>query len=67
MDAAWVVCEVAIPVYMARLLAGEPRGADALVRLATRMGEGDLTARADRGARRGQRGAGGAPRAWRTP
>jgi methyl-accepting chemotaxis protein len=47
--AAWVVFEVAILVYMARLLADETRGADALVRLATRMGEGDLGARADGG------------------
>ncbi len=48
--AAWVVFEVAILVYMARLLAGETLAADALVRLATRMGEGDLAARADEGA-----------------
>ncbi|HEU0302832.1 MAG TPA: methyl-accepting chemotaxis protein [Longimicrobium sp.] len=48
--AAWVVFEVAILVYMARLLAGETRSADALVRMATRMGEGDLATRADEGA-----------------
>ena len=48
--AGWVVFEVGILVYMARLLAEETRGAEALVKLATRMGDGDLTARADRGA-----------------
>jgi methyl-accepting chemotaxis protein len=48
--AAWVVFETAILVYMARLLAGETRGADALVRLASRVGEGDLAARAEEGA-----------------
>jgi methyl-accepting chemotaxis protein len=48
--AGWVVFETAILVYMALLLAGETRGADALVRLASRVGEGDLAARADEGA-----------------
>ncbi|WP_420129990.1 methyl-accepting chemotaxis protein [Longimicrobium sp.] len=48
--AGWVVFEVAILVYMARLLAAETRAAEGLVRLATRMGDGDLTARADGGA-----------------
>jgi methyl-accepting chemotaxis protein len=48
--AGWVVFEVAILVYMARLLAAETRGAEALVRLAARVGEGDLAARADEGA-----------------
>ncbi|HEX2203714.1 MAG TPA: methyl-accepting chemotaxis protein [Longimicrobium sp.] len=48
--AAWVVFEVAILVYMARLLAGETRQAEALMRVAERVGAGDLTARADRGA-----------------
>ncbi|HEX8695304.1 MAG TPA: methyl-accepting chemotaxis protein, partial [Longimicrobium sp.] len=48
--AAWVVFEVAILVYMARLLAGETRQAEALMRMAERVGEGDLTARAERGA-----------------
>ncbi|HYR09016.1 MAG TPA: methyl-accepting chemotaxis protein, partial [Longimicrobium sp.] len=48
--AGWVVFEVAILVYMARLLAAETRGAEGLVRLATRMGDGDLTARAESGA-----------------
>jgi methyl-accepting chemotaxis protein len=48
--AAWVVFEVTILVYMARLLAGETRQAEALMRLASRVGEGDLTARAERGA-----------------
>ncbi|HEU4559783.1 MAG TPA: methyl-accepting chemotaxis protein [Longimicrobium sp.] len=47
--AAWVVFEVTILVYMARLLAGETRQAQALVELAGRVGQGDLTARADRG------------------
>jgi len=47
--AAWVVFEVAILVYMSRLLAGETRQAQALVELAGRVGEGDLTARAARG------------------
>ncbi|HEX2206324.1 MAG TPA: methyl-accepting chemotaxis protein, partial [Longimicrobium sp.] len=47
--AAWVVFEVAILVYMARLLAGETRAAEALVRLAGRVGDGDLTARAEHG------------------
>ncbi|HEX6036493.1 methyl-accepting chemotaxis protein [Longimicrobium sp.] len=48
--AGWVVFEVAILVYMARLLAGETRAAEGLVRLAARVGEGDLTARAQTGA-----------------
>ena len=48
--AAWVVFEVSILVYMARLLAGETRQAEELMRLAARVGEGDLTARAGRGA-----------------
>ena len=47
--AAWVVFEVTILVYMSRVLAGETRQAEALMRLAGRLGEGDLTARADRG------------------
>ncbi|HYH80608.1 MAG TPA: methyl-accepting chemotaxis protein [Longimicrobium sp.] len=47
--AAWVVFEVTILVYMSRLLAGETRQAQALVALADRVGQGDLTARADRG------------------
>jgi methyl-accepting chemotaxis protein len=45
--AGWVVFEVAILVYMARLLAGETLAAEALVRLASRVGDGDLTARAE--------------------
>ena len=45
--AGWVVFEVCILVYMARLLAGETRAAEALVRLAARVGDGDLTARAE--------------------
>ncbi|HYW11519.1 MAG TPA: methyl-accepting chemotaxis protein [Longimicrobium sp.] len=45
--AAWVVFEVGILVYMARLLAAETESADALVQLAARMGNGDLTARAE--------------------
>jgi methyl-accepting chemotaxis protein len=48
--AAWVVFEVAILVYMARLLAAETEQAQALMALAERVGAGDLTARADRGA-----------------
>jgi methyl-accepting chemotaxis protein len=48
--AGWVVFEVAILVYMARLLAAETQAAEGLVRLATRMGDGDLTARAESGA-----------------
>ena len=47
--AAWVVFEVSILVYMARLLAGETLQAQALVELAGRVGQGDLTARAERG------------------
>jgi len=47
--AAWVVFEVTILVYMSRLLAAETLQAQALVALAARVGEGDLTARADRG------------------
>ena len=35
---------------MARLLAAETRAAEALVRLAARVGDGDLTARAEHGA-----------------
>jgi methyl-accepting chemotaxis protein len=48
--AAWVVFEVSILVYMARLLAAETRQAEELMRLAERVGEGDLTARIQRGA-----------------
>jgi methyl-accepting chemotaxis protein len=48
--AGWVVFEVGILVYMARLLAAETRGAEALVRLAARLGEGDLAAREEEGA-----------------
>ncbi len=48
--AGWVVFEVAILVYMARLLAGETRQAEALIRVAGRVGAGDLTARAAPGA-----------------
>lgn len=48
--AAWVVFEVAILVYMARLLAAETAQADALMVVAERVGAGDLTARAERGA-----------------
>jgi methyl-accepting chemotaxis protein len=48
--AAWVVFEVAILVYMARLLAAETQAAEGLVRLAARVGDGDLTARAEHGA-----------------
>ena len=48
--AGWVVFEVGILVYMARLLAAETRAAEGLVRLAARVGQGDLTARAERGA-----------------
>ena len=48
--AGWVVFEVAILVYMARLLAAETNAAEGLVRLAARVGEGDLTARAAHGA-----------------
>jgi methyl-accepting chemotaxis protein len=48
--AGWVVFEVAILVYMARLLAGETRAAEGLVRLSARVGDGDLTARAALGA-----------------
>ena len=47
--AAWVVFEVSILVYMARILAAETRQAEALMRLAERVGEGDLGARAERG------------------
>jgi methyl-accepting chemotaxis protein len=46
---AWVLFEVAILVYMARLLASETRQAEGLMALAARLGEGDLTARAERG------------------
>ncbi len=45
--AAWVVFEVGILVFMARLLAEETRAAEGLVRLAARLGDGDLTARAE--------------------
>ncbi|HYW05637.1 MAG TPA: methyl-accepting chemotaxis protein [Longimicrobium sp.] len=48
--AGWVVFEVAILVYMARQLAAETRQAEALLGLAERLGEGDLTARVERGA-----------------
>ena len=48
--AAWVVFEVCILVYMARLLAAETRAAERLVALAARVGEGDLSARAERSA-----------------
>ena len=48
--AAWVVFEVSILVYMARLLAAETLQAQALMELAERVGAGDLTARAERGA-----------------
>jgi methyl-accepting chemotaxis protein len=48
--AAWVVFEVSILVYMARLLAAETLQAEALMALAERVGAGDLTARARRGA-----------------
>jgi methyl-accepting chemotaxis protein len=48
--AGWVVFEVGILVYMARLLAGETRAAEGLVALAARVGDGDLTARAEHGA-----------------
>ena len=48
--AAWVVFEVAILVYMARLLAAETVQAEALMAVAERVGAGDLTARAERGA-----------------
>jgi methyl-accepting chemotaxis protein len=47
--AAWVVFEVTILVYMARLLASETLQAQALVALAGQVGQGDLTARAARG------------------
>jgi len=47
--AGWVVFEVAILVYMALQLAGETRQAEALLELAERLGEGDLTARVERG------------------
>ncbi|HET7463341.1 MAG TPA: methyl-accepting chemotaxis protein [Longimicrobium sp.] len=47
--AGWVVFEVTILVYMSRLLAAETRQAQGLVELAARVGEGDLTTRADRG------------------
>ena len=47
--AAWVVFEVSILVYMARLLAAETLQAQALMELAERVGAGDLTARAERG------------------
>jgi methyl-accepting chemotaxis protein len=48
--AGWVVFEVGILVYMARLLAAETLAAEGLVRLAARVGDGDLTARAEHGA-----------------
>ncbi|HEU0054873.1 MAG TPA: methyl-accepting chemotaxis protein, partial [Longimicrobium sp.] len=48
--AAWVVFEVAILVHMARQMADETRQAGALIGVADRVGQGDLTARADRGA-----------------
>ncbi len=48
--AGWVVFEVTILVYMARLLASETEQADALVSLAWRVGAGDLAARAEQGA-----------------
>ena len=48
--AAWVVFEVAILVYMARLLAAETAQAEALMAVAERVGAGDLTARAEQGA-----------------
>ena len=47
--AAWVVFEVAVLVYIARLLEEETRAAERLVRLAGRLGAGDLTARAEIG------------------
>ncbi|HET7233265.1 MAG TPA: methyl-accepting chemotaxis protein, partial [Longimicrobium sp.] len=47
--AGWVVFEVTILVYMSRLLAAETAQAQALVELAGRVGQGDLTARAARG------------------
>jgi len=49
LHAAFVVFEVTILVYMSRILAGETLQAQALVELAGRVGEGDLTARAGRG------------------
>ncbi|HVH12191.1 MAG TPA: methyl-accepting chemotaxis protein, partial [Longimicrobium sp.] len=48
--AAWVVFEVGILVYMARLLEAETQAAQRLVGLAARVGDGDLTARAEGGA-----------------
>src|SRR6185436_21130640 len=47
--AAWVVFEVSILVYMARLLAAETLQAQALMALAERVGAGDLSARAEQG------------------
>jgi methyl-accepting chemotaxis protein len=43
--AAWVVFEVAILVPMARQLATQTRQAEALMRVAMQLGDGDLTAR----------------------
>jgi methyl-accepting chemotaxis protein len=48
--AAWVVFEVVILVYIARVLASETVQAEHLVALAESLGAGDLTMRARRGA-----------------
>jgi methyl-accepting chemotaxis protein len=47
--AGWVVFEVAVLVYIARILEQETRAAGRLVTLAGRLGQGDLTARAEHG------------------
>ena len=48
--AGWVVFEVGLLSFMAVQLANETRQAESLMRVAERLGEGDLTARAARGA-----------------
>jgi methyl-accepting chemotaxis protein len=48
--AAWVVFQVAVLAHIARGLASETRQAESLMRVAERLGDGDLTARAERGA-----------------
>jgi methyl-accepting chemotaxis protein len=47
--AAWVVFEASVLIYIARGLEAETRQSEELVRMAERLGAGDLTARADGG------------------
>jgi methyl-accepting chemotaxis protein len=46
---AWVVFEVSVLVHMARLLAAETRQSEELMRMAERLGQGDLAVRAREG------------------